>query len=88
MGQVPGRGRVRGNHTLMLPSLSFSLPSPVKINKLNIFKKSAENLKQELVCCAQTMTGGRVSAAEWTKGRVMRKAAEGHIRALSVILGL
>ena len=33
-GQVPSRGRMRGNHTLMLLSLSFSLPSPLskKIN--------------------------------------------------------
>ena len=28
-GQVPSRGRVRGNHTLIFPSLSFSLPSPL-----------------------------------------------------------
>ena len=26
VGQVPSRGRVRGNHTLMFLSLSFSLP--------------------------------------------------------------
>ena len=34
-GQVPSRGCVRGNHTLMFLSLSFSLPSPLskKINK-------------------------------------------------------
>ena len=28
VGQVPSRGRVRGNHTLMFLSLSFSFPSP------------------------------------------------------------
>ena len=28
-GQVPSRGRARGNHTLMILSLSFSLPSPL-----------------------------------------------------------
>ena len=28
-GQVPSRGRTRGNHTLMFVSLSFSLPSPL-----------------------------------------------------------
>ena len=33
VGQVPSRGRVRGNHTLMFLSLSFSLPSSLKINK-------------------------------------------------------
>ena len=34
VGQVPSRGHVRGNHTLMFLSLSFSLPSPLsKINK-------------------------------------------------------
>ena len=27
-GQVPSGGHVRGNHTLMFLSLSFSLPSP------------------------------------------------------------
>ena len=30
-GQVPSRGRARGNHTLMF--LSFSLPSPLSKNK-------------------------------------------------------
>ena len=34
VGQVPSRGHMRGNHTLMFLSLSFSLPSPLsKINK-------------------------------------------------------
>ena len=32
-GQVPKRGRARGNHTLMFLSLSFSLPSPLSKNK-------------------------------------------------------
>ena len=32
-GQVPSRGRVRGNHTLMFLSLSFFLPSPFSKNK-------------------------------------------------------
>ena len=32
-GQVPSRGRARGNHTLMFLSLSFSLPSPVSKTK-------------------------------------------------------
>ena len=32
-GQVPSRGYVRGNHTLMFLSLSFSLPSPLSKNK-------------------------------------------------------
>ena len=32
-GQVPSRGRARGNHTLMFPSLSLSLPLSLKINK-------------------------------------------------------
>ena len=33
-GQVPNGGHIRGNHTLMFLSLSFSLPSPsLKINK-------------------------------------------------------
>ena len=33
VGQVPSRGRTRGNHTLMFPSLSFYLPSPLSKNK-------------------------------------------------------
>ena len=28
-GQVPSGGYVRGNHTLIFPSLSFSLPFPL-----------------------------------------------------------
>ena len=32
-GQVPDRGNMRGNHTLMFLSLSFSLPSPLSKNK-------------------------------------------------------
>ena len=32
-GQVPSRGRMRGNHTLMFPSLSFSLLSLLCKNK-------------------------------------------------------
>ena len=34
VGQVPGGGCRRGNHTLMFLSLSFSLPSPLSKNKL------------------------------------------------------
>ena len=37
-GHVPSRGHIRGNHTLMSPSLSPSLPLALKIN-LKIFKK-------------------------------------------------
>ena len=37
VGQVPSRGHVRGNHTLMFVSLSFSLPSPLSKNKLKFF---------------------------------------------------
>ena len=33
VGQVPSRGRTRGNHTLMFLSLSYSLPSPLSKNK-------------------------------------------------------
>ena len=32
-GQVPNEGHVRGNHTLMFLSLSFSLLLSLKINK-------------------------------------------------------
>ena len=41
-GLIPsqGRGHVRGNHTLMFSSLSFSLLSPLSKNKINkVFKK-------------------------------------------------
>ena len=37
-GQVPSGGRMRGNHTVMFLSLSFSLPSPFSKNKENLFK--------------------------------------------------
>ena len=37
MGQIPRRGRMRGNHTLMFLSLPPSLPLSLKINK-NLFK--------------------------------------------------
>ena len=33
VGQVPSRGHVRGNHTLIFLSLPFSLPSPFSKNK-------------------------------------------------------
>ena len=33
VGQAPGRGNVRSNHTLMFLSLSFSFPSPLSRNK-------------------------------------------------------
>ena len=33
VGQIPRRGCVRGNHTLMFFSLSFSLPPPLSKNK-------------------------------------------------------
>ena len=32
-GLLPSRGRVKGNHTLMFPSPSFSFPSPLSENK-------------------------------------------------------
>ena len=36
-GQVPSRGHMSGNHTLMFLSLSSFLPLSLKINKSNIF---------------------------------------------------
>ena len=43
--QVPSGGLVRGNHTLMFLSLSFSLPSPLSKNKINkIFKNKNKML--------------------------------------------
>ena len=46
-GQVPGGRLVRGNHTLMFLSLSFSLPSPLTKNKLikSLFKKERKRGK-------------------------------------------
>ena len=38
-GQVPSRGRLRSNHTLMFPSLSPSLPLSLKINRKSFLKK-------------------------------------------------
>ena len=38
-GQVPSEGHTTGNHTMMFLSLSSSLPSPLKINFLNLKKK-------------------------------------------------
>ena len=35
-GQVPSRGRARGNHTLMFLSLSPSLPLSLKISKIRV----------------------------------------------------
>ena len=37
-GQVPSGGHMRGNHTLMFLSLSFSLPSPLSKNKYNLLQ--------------------------------------------------
>ena len=39
-GQVPSRGHMRDNNTLKFLSLSFSLPSSLKINKIKSLKKS------------------------------------------------
>ena len=40
VGQVPSRGHARGNHILMFPSLSLSLPLSLKTN--TIFRKNYE----------------------------------------------
>ena len=37
-GQVPSRGHVKGNHTLMFLSLSFSLPSTLSKNNKSLKK--------------------------------------------------
>ena len=37
-GQVPSGGHVRGNHTLMFLSLSFSFPSPISKNEKSLLK--------------------------------------------------
>ena len=42
-GQVPSREHVRGNHTLIFFSLSFSLPLSLKINKLTPPQKKPRN---------------------------------------------
>ena len=42
-GQVPCRGHMRDNHTLMFLSFSFSLSSPLFKNKrINLLKKSID----------------------------------------------
>ena len=43
-GQVPSRGHTRGNHTLMLLSLSFSVLSPLSKNK---FKKKSKKKRKK-----------------------------------------
>ena len=44
VGQIPGRGWARGNHTLIFLSLSFTLPFPLSKSKINkIFLKKSEN---------------------------------------------
>ena len=44
MGRVPSRERVRGNHTSMFLSLSFSLPSPLSKSKyIKSLKKNYGN---------------------------------------------
>ena len=44
VGQVPSWGCTRGNHTLIFLSLSFSLPSPLKINKYIFLKKGLDSM--------------------------------------------
>ena len=44
-GQVPTEGCARGNHPWMFLSLSFPLPSPLKIDKWNLLKIKKEWLK-------------------------------------------
>ena len=52
VGQIPSREHMRGNHTLMFLSLSFSLPSPLKVNKIlenkETFLKSSFKLLKNL----------------------------------------
>ena len=58
VGQVPSRGRVQGNHTLMFLSLSFSLPSPLSKNKINkIFFKKTANLKKKTMAFSPDKCG-------------------------------
>ena len=55
-GQVPSRGRARGNHTLMFLSLSPSLPLSLKIsNKIFFLKKEAG--------CRRTLPGAPVDTS-------------------------
>ena len=44
VGQVPSWGHVKGNHTLMFLSLSFSLPFPLSKQINKIFKKNMKIL--------------------------------------------
>ena len=60
VGQVPGRGHTRGNHTLTFLSLFFSLPSPLSTNKINKnFKKEKKRyyLTRDRLECAQIESG-------------------------------
>ena len=58
VGQVPSRGRARGNHTLTFLSLSFSFPSPLSTNKINkTLKKKKKELSPWLVWLSRLSTG-------------------------------
>ena len=51
-GQVPSGGHVKGNHTLMFLSLSFSFPSPLSKNKITSLKKRKIKLFSNICCCS------------------------------------
>ena len=55
VGQLPSRGHLRGNHTLMFFSLSFSLLSPLSKNKLikYFFKKRKVGEPRPEASCSQ-----------------------------------
>ena len=54
VGQVPSWGPVRGNHILLFLSLSFSLPSPLSINKfLTKNKMSFKTVMERKATCSQ-----------------------------------
>ena len=71
-GQVPGRGYVRGNHTLMLLSVSLFLPLCLKINKI-FFKKTGKETGAE-------RERRREDKRRYKKGRERSKAGR-HIEA-------
>ena len=68
-GQVPSRGRTRGNHTLMFLSLSPSLPLSLKISKnLKIKIKIKKNPEAEDRASHTLSKGARVQRGECTVG--------------------
>ena len=56
VGQIHSRGHVRGNHTLMFFSLSFSPPYPLPINKVLKKKRKKSRYRNHLGIPASSLS--------------------------------